>query len=470
MSTIWTWLHGSSTGTSERAKLSNASDSEITPLRTRAEPISQIDPLHSRLHLQPVTPEKVMQWRYEQSFYKDHFVDGSDSTGVELVLEIHQGEPEDGKTDLICGYYYADWERRVVFWQDDIHIVDITKGQRPLASMSHLDLVTSETSTAPYDLETIKEFVEIVHKIPASDESSTNIGNEGYEEGAGRDMIAIADGMFLNYHGQYCARLNRDQSVHSGGPKEKRLSAFFCLVSPILFYTPDSYMKKLDMVWVDDTLNHYRWKEFITRVREEWERYNTPATVMLTTNVAFLAIQSIDTDHADNARSFAQIASYASTLLSLACYTIYHVLILRFPHAHNRSLVKVSTYLKRRELGWLGLESLALVFSLPTSLFMWSMIAFLVAMSYAVFVGTDVYTKTLVGILLGILLAVTFSVVGITWQGGGRIPARENQWVEFFSSLKTQLVKRPPTEKDSGAPMTFWTGRSSPVSGSTLPL
>ncbi len=104
---------------------------------------------------------------------------------------------------------------------------------------------------------------------------------------------------------------------------------------------------------------------------------------MLTTNVAFLAIQSIDTDHANNARNVAQIASYASTLLSLACYAIYHVLILRFPHAHNRSLVKVvnnssipmisfnlhnvcghsqSTYLKRRELGWLGLESLALVF------------------------------------------------------------------------------------------------------------
>ncbi len=91
-------------------------------------------------------------------------------------------------------------------------------------------------------------------------------------------FLLLADGMFLNYHGQYCARLNRDQSVQPGSTKEKRLSAFFCLVSPILFYMPDSYMKKLDMVWVDDTLNHYRWKEFITRMRAEWERYNTPVS------------------------------------------------------------------------------------------------------------------------------------------------------------------------------------------------
>ncbi len=73
---------------------------------------------------------------------RDYFVDGTDPTerphGVELVLEIPQSELEDGKPDFICGYYYADWEKRVVLWHDGMDIAKITKGQRPLASMSHL--------------------------------------------------------------------------------------------------------------------------------------------------------------------------------------------------------------------------------------------------------------------------------------------------------------------------------------------
>ncbi len=80
MSTIWTRLPGILTGTNERLKLeatSDASDSEFTPLQSSAEPISQLRPLclvaqpsGVCLKPKPVTPETVMQWRYEQSFYK----------------------------------------------------------------------------------------------------------------------------------------------------------------------------------------------------------------------------------------------------------------------------------------------------------------------------------------------------------------------------------------------------------------
>lgn len=48
--------------------------------------------------------------------------------------------------------------------------------------------------------------------------------------------------------------------------------------------------------------------------------------MLLTANVGILAIQSIDTGH-DHSRSVAQVASYASIMLSLANYMICQVLL-----------------------------------------------------------------------------------------------------------------------------------------------
>lgn len=49
--------------------------------------------------------------------------------------------------------------------------------------------------------------------------------------------------------------------------------------------------------------------------------------MLLTANVSFLAIQSIDTDHMPGFRSVPQIMSYASILLSLANYMLCQVLL-----------------------------------------------------------------------------------------------------------------------------------------------
>lgn len=49
--------------------------------------------------------------------------------------------------------------------------------------------------------------------------------------------------------------------------------------------------------------------------------------MLLTANVSYLAIQSIDMGHGIDARSVAQIASYASTMFSLANYITCQVLL-----------------------------------------------------------------------------------------------------------------------------------------------
>ncbi|EKM58112.1 uncharacterized protein PHACADRAFT_252154 [Phanerochaete carnosa HHB-10118-sp] len=58
-------------------------------------------------------------------------------------------------------------------------------------------------------------------------------------------------------------------------------------------------------------------------------------TVLLSTNVGFLAISSIDAASKAPHRSVAQIASYASTILSLACYLICWTLSRQHPPGSN---------------------------------------------------------------------------------------------------------------------------------------
>lgn len=50
------------------------------------------------------------------------------------------------------------------------------------------------------------------------------------------------------------------------------------------------------------------------------------ATVLLSANIGFLAIQSIDNDPGSTSRSFAQLASYVSAVLSLSIYLVVQIL------------------------------------------------------------------------------------------------------------------------------------------------
>lgn len=58
------------------------------------------------------------------------------------------------------------------------------------------------------------------------------------------------------------------------------------------------------------------------------------ATVLLSANVGFLAIQSIDSAHGTNARNVAQVASYVSVIMSLGTYMTGHILSLH----HSREV------------------------------------------------------------------------------------------------------------------------------------
>ena len=147
--------------------------------------------------------------------------------------------------------------------------------------------------------------------------------------------------MFENYHGEHCARLGAGQSVFPRSRSVASNSWLLHSVSLLLFLIPYRCMTTLETMWVDDTLRNTLWNDFLADKQKEWNglilpvctfpRYSradsrcllfAQATVILSVNVGFLAIQSADLALINLSRS----ASAVSVLSVLASYFIGHIL------------------------------------------------------------------------------------------------------------------------------------------------
>lgn len=74
---------------------------------------------------------------------------------------------------------------------------------------------------------------------------------------------------FMNYYGEKHARLNRDQSVFG----ETKRTWFMSLISPVLFYAPEAYLKNMQSLTVDSLVNTPSWNKLILKLTEEWKEY-----------------------------------------------------------------------------------------------------------------------------------------------------------------------------------------------------
>ena len=83
--------------------------------------------------------------------------------------------------------------------------------------------------------------------------------------------------MFENYHGEHCARLAVDQSIHP--PRTNRnVSWLHWIFLSFMFWIPQQCMTKLESMRVDDILCKTRWMDFLSDRRKEWEKNTTPVS------------------------------------------------------------------------------------------------------------------------------------------------------------------------------------------------
>ncbi|KAJ7893577.1 hypothetical protein B0H13DRAFT_2527448 [Mycena leptocephala] len=357
--------------------------------------------------------------------------------GVDLVLdEYFYSNGSKG-----CQYYFVNHRDRCVFWMDKAESImfPITYGLNGMTSASHIrheleaqywaldvtqeiidelrdivlhalgvppDVITSQTSTVDWKTDQLYNMIKLIDGF--SSESDTALENVGRNvdnkfSGAscvvGRLMKAFARERVYNFHGEPGARLNVDQSVYATVPKRTLLIK---LLSPLLFYAPDFHFVGLQKLYTDGLVRHRGWAEFITRLNGEWKEFTLYATVVLNANVAFLAIQSVDNNGAQNPnRSPAQISSYLSTLMSIGSIIIGLLLV-----KQNRA-----KFISSQEH-----QSHAILYSLPYAMLIWSTVSFLTAFLFLCFEHSNLVTRTLVAVLWAVVAALILCCLLSCWR------------------------------------------------------
>ncbi|OSX61062.1 hypothetical protein POSPLADRAFT_1147144 [Postia placenta MAD-698-R-SB12] len=299
---------------------------------------------------------------------------------LEVVLDVQQ--TEEG-TDYY--YYLVDGSKRAIFWLEKVDASLLTLQLRQAYNPSYLILVpyfafdskTSETSTSPFNYADLAVLSNSARNLTA---------------GGGAPAIWVVDWeRFLHFHGLREARLDRSASVFESTPRVH--SWLFRIMTPMLFYLPTRYAEQLNVIWVDQTVNHVPWRNFIDRLARDWQASITPASILVTTNVGLLAVNTIDTN---GPRNVAEIASYISTFLSLGNIILCAILMRQHQISGIDTAAGASAYLYKRESLLLGLDIVAIVYSLPEALFLY---------------GSSVWTRLLTGIIFALVVTLVVLVV-----------------------------------------------------------
>ncbi|OCH87221.1 hypothetical protein OBBRIDRAFT_172478 [Obba rivulosa] len=320
-------------------------------------------------------------------------------TDHELVLEL---EPREGGGHNWC-YYLADHTRRTLFWLQDFDVSEDLEELKGVSSAAHvkheisskywshwemfpynhkipddvipeltgtivhgeIDRMTSPVSTITYSPDELHQMLSLVKSV-------TDLGDTDHTACVvGRLMCVFYHHKFLNFHGQNGARLCRDQTIH--GQKSFPRSPLIDLLAPLCFGAPNVHLRGLAKIWIDDLMVYHQWNTFIDKLKNEWQDFLLPATVLLNANVAFLAIPSVDPgSDQDKPRSAAQIMSYISMIFSVGSIILSMLLTRQHRLRARETADDVVRFLTRKTHPTLGLETLAVMYSLPYAMLMWA--------------------------------------------------------------------------------------------------
>ncbi|TFK48992.1 hypothetical protein OE88DRAFT_1663306 [Heliocybe sulcata] len=330
----------------------------------------------------------------------------------EIALELLSSE--EASCQYVCGYYFVDNESRSLFWFDTYDAMSLLEEVETEMCLRHMklelesqywfhcemfpnhrevepkliqevqgllmhatvDAMTSSLSTTPYRYEVTEKMLAIVSK-------AQEIGNiNGYSACViSRLMGTFSHARFLHHYGLPGARLSRGQSIY-GTPLHQK-SWLISIVSPLLFNSPELHRKLLEEIWVDRLINYQAWDFLLSKLQGEWEHISITSTVMLTVNVGFLAIQSVD--RAVEVRSAAQSASYLAAVLSVGSIVMGLILVKGHRTLSRDDADAAQVYLWHKWHPTLGMEILAIMYGLPHGLLMWAMAAFFTALSLQYF-------------------------------------------------------------------------------------
>ncbi|KAG0697581.1 hypothetical protein DFH29DRAFT_811485, partial [Suillus ampliporus] len=360
-----------------------------------------------------------------------------DMNKVDLVLEP---KVFDGGS-VVCCYYFANHRDRCLFWLDDFHAEDVLSDCEGVENLSHIRLAIQAQywrhcdyfpSLCPVTQSLVDEVKDmLVHAT--CDHLTSMQSSAAFDAIELRDHLSVIDRIkgtllrflfadimcqsrhnhFVNYHGEDCARLVVEQTVHGWAYKR---SPLMVILAPLLFFDPVSQVRDLHKVFVDKMACTARWNAFSSKLNGQLQDSNLLATVLLNANVGFLAIGSVDM----SGRSPTQVASYMSLVASMGSMILGLLLV-----SHNRTMgqgthLHAEIFLSGLHDREHGLEKLAIIYSLPKALLIWAMVFFFAGFSVDWWTPGNATSRAIVcTVILVVFVMISYSVILIRkgdWQ------------------------------------------------------
>ncbi|KAJ7603317.1 hypothetical protein FB45DRAFT_128286 [Roridomyces roridus] len=223
----------------------------------------------------------------------------------------------------------------------------------------------------------------------------------------------------VSLEGNVAKQLESHGVLDAPGVPHKR-TFLIKVLSPLLFLGPDSYLDNLRDICTDGLIHSRIWPKFISRLSSEWQEFTTYSTILLNANVGFLSIQSVDQGgNLPPGRSAAQIASYLSILISIGSVLLGLILI-RQHRDRVETAREAADLITRRKHRIFGLESTAILYSLPYSMLIWSMVSFIAACALTWLQDSDHMKEVFVGVLAGVIPGLIFWFIFAVCDREGR--------------------------------------------------
>ncbi|KAH9922509.1 uncharacterized protein B0H18DRAFT_1017929 [Fomitopsis serialis] len=348
-----------------------------------------------------------------------------------VVLELEVNPTKE--TKHYWTYYFVNHDERVLFWLGDLrglysalisayywhHWESFPVGQvvtdklrdEALCILIHanIDRTTSATSTVGMissDMDRLTSLLKLSKDLGSSNQYTAWV--------LGRVMCLFANDRYLNFFGQKVARLDRLQSLFDNDNSTR--TPWIRSFSVILFNHPLAHLRSLEKVWIDGIINANSWERFVADLRKEWLEAAIPAAVLLCANVSFLGIADVNAN-ASPQRTPAQITSLVSTIACVFSAIIGMQLIRQYRVKPRETAEEAATYLHGQWRARLGMETLAIVHSLPHALLLWAVLAFMAALALECFGWQDKPTVIATAVAWGLAAISTALCVRSCWEG-----------------------------------------------------
>ncbi|KAG2036829.1 hypothetical protein BDR03DRAFT_959040 [Suillus americanus] len=355
-------------------------------------------------------------------------------TQVDLVLELKNSDAS-ASSVTVCWYYFVNHKSRCLFWLHDSDVGHVLSDCKGVKSLSHIrlaihaqywlhweyfpdlclvsqdhvdevkdmlihatcDHITSKRSSALGDVAELKDYISVVDRIKVGSNKKKRMQRCHAAIVIGRIMKLFSENQFINFHGEDCARLISDKTVHGW---EYAPSLLMVMVAPLLFLDP------------------------VTQVQELHR-----ATVLLNVNVGFLTLDTVG----KGSKSAIQMACYMSLVTSLGSIILGIFLVWHERTSGDNTALEAASFALRLHHKKHGLEKLAIIYSVPKALLMWGMVFFFAAFSINWCSAGGTISRAVVGaVILIVFVVISYGII--------RIKEEEHWWWRAIGQQLSSLL------------------------------